>query len=121
MENQNNVNTKPAIKPEISFEDFMKADIRMCKILSVEKVEGADKLYKLVIDTGIDTRVVVSAVAHKLKAEDLLLSTMPFILNLPPRKIKGIESFGMIIMAEDSATNYLPIKNNLAEAGSIVI
>lgn len=121
MENQNNVTEKRPIHPDMKFDDFMKADIRMCRINSVEKIENTDKLYKLVIDTGVDTRVVVSAIADKVKPEELLHSTMPFILNLPPRKMKGVESFGMIIMAEDSQGNYLPLRNNEAEVGSIVI
>lgn len=109
------------IKPEISFEDFMKADVRMCQITSVEKVEKADKLYKLQINTGIDSRVVVSAIADKFTSEQLINSTMPFVLNLPPRKIRGIESFGMIIMAENSNGDYIHMNNNSAEPGAIVI
>lgn len=105
------------IKPEISFDDYMKVDIRMCQITSVEKVEGADKLYKLQIDTGIDSRVVVSAIAHKVTPEQLQDKIMPFVLNLAPRKIRNIDSFGMIIMAGDC----LPVHSDQASKGDVII
>ncbi len=85
-------------KKAIRFEDFIKADIRICKILSVEKVPDTDKLYSLSIDTGMDIRTVVSAIADKVSSGDLLSKNIPFILNLPPRTIKGIESNGMILI-----------------------
>ena len=85
-------------KPNISLEEFEKLDIRVCKILSIEKVEKADKLYKMQIDTGIDKRIVISAIAHQITEEELKDMHFPFILNLEPRKIRGIESNAMIIM-----------------------
>lgn len=94
---------KEKMKPQkknISFEDFEKLDIRICKILSIEKVEKADKLYKLEIDTGIDKRIVVSAIAQSFLEKDLLNQHLPFVLNLEPRKIRGIESNAMIILGE---------------------
>ncbi len=87
-------------KPNISIEDFEKLDIRLCKILSVEKVENTDKLYKMQIDTGIDKRTVVSAIADKIPVNELLGQHLPFVLNLEPIKIRGIESNAMIILAE---------------------
>lgn len=87
-------------KPNISFDDFNKMDIRVCKIISVEKVEKTDKLYKMQIETGIDTRTVVSAIADKIPVNQLLDQHLPFILNLEPIKIRGIESRAMIILAE---------------------
>lgn len=102
--NQNIISDKTELlkpqKPNISFEEFEKLDIRICKILSVEKVEKADKLYKLEIDTGIDKRVVVSAIAQSFSEKDLLDQHLPFVLNLEPRKIRGIESTAMIILGE---------------------
>ncbi len=99
-------------KPNISFEEFEKLDIRVCKILSIEKVEKADKLYKMQIDTGIDKRIVVSAIANVYSPEDLLGDFFPFILNLEPRKIRGIESQAMIIMCETQKSNtVLKIQN----------
>jgi len=88
-----------AQKPNIEFEDFEKLDIRICKILSVERVPKTDKLYKMEIDTGIDKRIVVSSIADKVTELQLLSQYMPFVLNLKPRTIKGIESTAMIIMA----------------------
>lgn len=109
------------IKQEITFEELMKVDVRMCKITSVEKVENADKLYKLQIDTGVDSRVVVSAIADKFTPEQLVNATMPFVLNLTPRKIRGIESFGMILMAENPNGDYIHMNNNSAEPGAIIL
>lgn len=100
----NEVSSRPAQKPNITFEDFQKLDIRICKIISVEKVENTDKLYKLKIDTGIDKRIVVSAIAHIYPEGRLLNQFLPFILNLEPRKIKNIESHGMVILGETSLT-----------------
>jgi methionyl-tRNA synthetase len=88
-------------KPNISFDDFMKLDIRVGTILEAEKVEKADKLLKLKIDTGIDIRTVVSGIALYHKPEDIIGKQVSILLNLEPRKIKGIESQGMILMAED--------------------
>ncbi len=94
-------------KPNISFEEFNKLDIRICKILSVEKVENADKLYKMQIDTGFDKRTVVSAIAQEFSEEKLKDYYLPFVLNLEPRKIRGIESQAMIILAESTNLNKL--------------
>lgn len=88
-------------KPEISYDDFSKLDIRIGKILSAEKVEKADKLLKLQIDTGIDKRTVVSGIAMFYKPEEIIGQKVCILLNLAPRKIKGILSQGMILMAEN--------------------
>lgn len=109
------------IKQEISFDDFMKSDIRICEVISLEKVSGKDKLYKLEINTGIDTRVVVSAIAHQFSPEQVLNKKFPFVLNLPPRKIAGIESNGMIILSSGSDDKYFYVGDESAEIGSIVI
>src|ERR1035437_9861090 len=87
-------------KETISFEDFEKLDIRICTIMEIEKIPKTDKLYKMKIHTGIDERTVVSAIADKFSEEKLLHRNMPFILNLAPRTVKGIESQAMIILAE---------------------
>ncbi len=87
-------------KPNITFEEFNKLDIRICKIISIEKVEKADKLYKIQIDTGFDKRTVVSAIAQSFLERDLLNCHIPFVLNLEPRIIRGIESTAMIILGE---------------------
>ncbi len=89
-------------KDTIDFEDFTKLDIRLGTILEAEKVEKADKLLKLLIDTGIDKRTVVSGIAEHYSPEEVIGKTVQILLNLAPRKIRGIESQGMILMAEDA-------------------
>ena len=95
-------NTKfPPMKDEITFDEFMKMDIRVGTITAAEKVEKADKLLKLTVDTGIDTRTVVSGIAEHYKPEDVIGHKVSILLNLAPRKIRGVESQGMILMAEN--------------------
>jgi len=92
-------------KPYVEFDDFTKLDIRLGTILEAEKVEKADKLLKLVVDTGIDKRTIVSGIAAHYKPEEIIGKTVQVLLNLAPRKIRGIESQGMILMAEDAEGN----------------
>jgi methionyl-tRNA synthetase len=89
-------------KPEISFDDFQKMDIRVGKIVEAQKVPKTDKLLHLKIDTGIDTRTVVSGIAAFYEPEKIVGQKVIILVNLAPRKIKGIESHGMILMAENS-------------------
>lgn len=93
----------PESKPETSFDDFSKMDIRTGTILEAERVPKTDKLLKLKIDVGIDTRTVVSGIAEWYKPEDIIGQRVSVLVNLAPRKIKGIESRGMILMASNSA------------------
>jgi methionyl-tRNA synthetase len=88
-------------KGETSYDDFSKMDLRVGTILSAEKVEKADKLLKLTIDTGIDQRTVVSGIAMHYTPEQIVGKQVTLLANLAPRKIRGIESKGMILMAED--------------------
>jgi methionyl-tRNA synthetase len=89
-------------KDEVAFEDFTKMDIRLGTILEAEKVKKADKLLKLLVDTGIDQRTIVSGIAEHYKPEEIIGKTVSVLMNLAPRKIKGIESQGMILMAENA-------------------
>ena len=89
-------------KAETSFDDFSKMDIRVGTILEAERVPKTDKLLKLLIDTGIDKRTVVSGIAGSYKPEDIIGQQVSILVNLAPRKIKGIESQGMILMAENN-------------------
>ncbi len=89
-------------KENVSFDDFMKMDIRTATILSAEKVAKTKKLLKLEVDTGVDKRTVVSGIAEYYKPEDIIGKQVSILINLEPRKIKGIESQGMILMAEDA-------------------
>ncbi|MEY3237767.1 MAG: hypothetical protein RI883_1868, partial [Bacteroidota bacterium] len=91
-----------AQKEEVSFDDFTKMDIRLGTILEAEKVEKADKLLKLLVDTGLDKRTIVSGIAEHYSPEEIIGKTVQVLMNLAPRKIKGIESKGMILMAEDA-------------------
>jgi methionyl-tRNA synthetase len=89
------------LKPAVSFDDFTKIDIRTATILEAEKVPKTTKLLKLKIDTGNDIRIIVSGIAEHYAPEDIIGKQISIIANLEPRKIKGIESNGMILMAED--------------------
>lgn len=93
------------MKEEITFEDFTKMDIRIATILTAEKVEKADKLLKLTVDTGIDQRTVVSGIAEHYSTEEVVGKQVSILMNLAPRKIRGVESQGMILMTEDNAGN----------------
>jgi methionyl-tRNA synthetase len=92
----------PPMKNIIEFDDFTKMDIRVGKILTAEKVEKADKLLKLTVDTGLDTRTVVSGIAAHYDPAAIIGQKVTILMNLAPRKIRGIESQGMILMAEDA-------------------
>jgi len=89
-------------KENITFDDFMKLDIRVGTILEAEKIAKTKKLLKLTIDTGIDQRTVVSGIAEFFKPEDIVGKQVSILVNLEPREIKGIQSQGMILMAEDA-------------------
>ncbi len=89
-------------KPEISYDDFAKMDIRIAKILKAERVPKTDKLMHLWVDTGLDEREIVSGIAAQYTPEQLVGLQVPVLVNLAPRPLKGIVSQGMILMAEDS-------------------
>lgn len=97
---QTNSNVTP-MKDIITYDDFVKMDIRVGTILEAEKVEKTDKLLKLLVDTGLDKRTVVSGIAIDHKPEEIIGKQVNILVNLAPRKIRGIESHGMILMAED--------------------
>lgn len=101
---------RPAeVKKTIQFDDFAKMDIRVSKVLEAERVPKTDKLLKLTVDTGIDTRTIVSGIAEYFAPEEMVGKTVLVLANLAPRKMRGIESQGMILMAEDFATGQLSI------------
>jgi methionyl-tRNA synthetase len=89
-------------KPAITFDDFSKIDIRVATITAAEKVEKADKLLKLTLDTGLDIRTVVSGIALHYTPEEIIGKQVCLLANLEPRKLRGIESSGMILMTEDA-------------------
>ncbi len=89
-------------KAEIQYDDFAKLDLRVAKVLTCEKVEKADKLLKLTLEVGIETRTVVSGIALHFTPEEVIGKSVLYLANLAPRKMRGIESQGMILMAENS-------------------
>ena len=93
-------NKYPPMKEEITFDEFSKMDLRVGTITAAEKIEKADKLLKLTVDTGIDVRTVVSGIAEHFKPKEVIGQKVSILLNLAPRKIRGVESQGMILMAE---------------------
>ncbi|MDR1056687.1 MAG: methionine--tRNA ligase [Prevotellaceae bacterium] len=98
-----NQETKPKCEPQkapITFDEFGKMDIRTVTVLEAERVPKTDKLLKLTIDTGLDTRTIVSGIAEYYKPEDIIGRQVCVLINLEPRKIKAIESQGMILMAK---------------------
>ncbi|MFT5750496.1 MAG: methionyl-tRNA synthetase [Ancylomarina sp.] len=90
------------VKENINFDDFMKMDIRIGTITEAEKVAKTKKLLKITVDTGVDTRTVVSGIAEHYKPAEIIGKQVSVLMNLEPRKLKGIESEGMILMAEDA-------------------
>lgn len=90
------------IKDEIVFDDFAKLDLRVGTILSAEKVEKTDKLLKIELDMGFEKRTVVSGIAQHFNPDEITGKQVTVVANLAPRKMRGIESNGMILMAEDS-------------------
>ena len=92
-----------SLKPEIVFDDFGKIDLRVGTIIEAKKVEKADKLLKLQVDLGFETRTIVSGIAMHFDAVDIVGKQVTVVTNLAPRKMRGIESNGMILMAEDAA------------------
>ena len=89
------------LKPAIEYDDFAKLDIRTGSILTAEKVDGTDKLMKLTVDIGIEIRDVVAGIAGHFSPEKAVNKKVLLLTNLKPRKIKGLLSNGMILMAED--------------------
>jgi len=83
----------------INFDEFQKMDIRIGTILEAEKVEGADKLLKLLVDIGDEKRTLVAGIAETYSPEDIIGKQLPILANLEPRTIRGIESQGMILAA----------------------
>lgn len=102
---ESNKKTNPKANPmkdEIQFDDFTKIDLRTATILTAEKVEKADKLLKFSVDTGVDVRTVVSGVAESFTPEECVGKQVMILLNLAPRKIRGIESQGMLLLTNNS-------------------
>ena len=114
----------PAVTPQkdsCTFDDFMKMDIRTATVLEAERVPKTDKLLKLTIDTGIDRRVIVSGIAEHYAPEQMIGRQICILANLLPRKIKGIESQGMILMARqaDGKMRFITPEETLSNGAEI--
>ncbi len=108
-------------KSEIGFDDFVKIDLKVGTITAAEKVEKADKLLKLEVDLGFEERTIVSGIALHFNAADIIGKQVVVVANLAPRKMRGIESQGMILMAEDKAGKlYFVNPDTVIDAGSVV-
>ncbi|MFT7429433.1 MAG: methionyl-tRNA synthetase, partial [Nonlabens sp.] len=88
-------------KEETNYDDFMKMDLRVGEILTAERMPKTDKLMVMTVDTGIDKRTIVSGIAKHYTAEELVGRKVTVLANLAPRKLRGVESQGMILLAED--------------------
>jgi methionyl-tRNA synthetase len=106
IENDKNMNAAveavAETKPEVTYDDFAKLDLRVATVVACEKVEKADKLLKLTLEVGTETRTVVSGIALHFSPEEVVGKQVLLLANLAPRKMRGIESQGMILMAEDA-------------------
>ncbi len=107
------------LKDEIKFNDFTKIDIRAGKITAAEKVEKSNKLMKLQVDIGFETRTIVSGIANDFKADELVGQVVCVVANLAPKPLMGIESNGMILMSEDTEGKLYFVETD-AEPGSII-
>ena len=86
----------------ITFDDFQKLDIRIAKIISAEEIEGADKLLKLTLDVGdLGERTIVAGIKEHYSLDNLVGKLVPYLSNLEPRKLRGVESQGMLLAAND--------------------
>lgn len=112
----------PAAKPNIAFDDFAKLDLRVGTIVAAEKVPKADKLLKLSIDLGeAQPRTVVSGIAEHYAPEDIVGQQVVLVANLAPRKMRGVESQGMVLMAEDPSGKlvFVQPKDVVAPGGEV--
>jgi len=109
------------LKPEIVIDDFAKIDLKVGTILSAEKIEKADKLLKLEIDLGFEKRTILSGIAQHFSPQEITGKQVVVVANLAPRKMRGIESNGMILMAEDKEGKLYFVKpESVIENGSEV-
>jgi methionyl-tRNA synthetase len=109
------------LKPDITYEDFEKLDLRVGKVLEAEKVPKADKLLKLIVDLGFEKRTILSGIAEYYQPDELVGKLVTVVANLAPRKIRGIESQGMLLMAgNDFGKLYSVGPEKDIEVGSVV-
>ncbi|MEY2963853.1 MAG: methionine--tRNA ligase [Bacteroidota bacterium] len=113
--------THMAQKEDISFDQFMSMDLRVGTILEADRVPKADRLLQFKVDTGLDQRTIVSGIAEHFTPEEMIGKKVTVLMNLPPRKIRGIESQGMLLMAEDAdGALKLMSPEGGAESGAVI-
>lgn len=106
--------------PMITYDDFRKLDIRIGTIVSAERVQGTDKLLKLEVDFGTEKRQIIAGIAETYQPDHLIGREIPVLLNLEPRRIRGIESQGMILAADADGAPILLHPDRQVPPGSIV-
>ena len=108
-------------KTGTSFDDFQGMDLRVAEVVAAEKVKGADKLLQLTVRTGYDERTVVSGIAAHFKPEEVVGRKVTLLANLAPRKIRGVLSQGMVLMAstEDGGLRFVT-QDEGAEPGDVI-
>ncbi|MBI4019985.1 MAG: methionine--tRNA ligase subunit beta [Candidatus Aenigmarchaeota archaeon] len=104
----------------ISHDDFSRMEIRVAEVLSAEKVEGADKLVKMEVDMGEEKRQIVAGIARRYPADGLVGKKIVILANLEPRKIRGVESRGMLLAAGDEGNLVLLTTDGDIENGAKV-
>lgn len=104
----------------VTFDDFMKLDIRIGTVTAADKVPGADKLIRLELDMGGETRQVVAGMAPAYAPEEFIGKQVPILVNLEPRKLRGIESQGMILAADVDGKPVMLIPDKEVPPGSVV-
>ncbi len=104
----------------VTLDDFKKLDIRIGTVKSAEKVEGADKLIRLLIDLGGETRQVVAGIASAYSPNELIGKQLPILVNLAPRKVRGVDSAGMILAVDVEGTPVLLTPDREVPHGSII-
>jgi methionyl-tRNA synthetase len=106
-------------KDNITFDDLLKLDVRICEVIHADRVPKTDKLLKLTIKTGIDEREVVTNIGSQYEPDELIGLSFPFVLNLEPMTMRGIESRAMILAAAEGDGVFL--LDTDAEVGSVVL
>jgi methionyl-tRNA synthetase len=107
------------LKPEIVYDDFARIDLRMGTVLVAERIPKSDKLLRLDVDLGFEKRQILAGVAEQMAPEDLVGKRVVVVANLAPRKLRGFESKGMLLMAEDRDGRLSPVVAE-GENGAVV-
>jgi methionyl-tRNA synthetase len=118
-ENQQKTEKDIVVKPEIQFDDFAKIDLKTGTIVAAQKVEKADKLLRLQVDLGTEQRTIVSGIALHHQPENIIGQKVVVVTNLAPRKMRGIESNGMILMAEDENGKLVFVSSEVSNGSNV--